>query len=235
VQAAKDDIEGKFLLSPLDSERNHVPYVTLAPAKVDVRIPVRQSGSYRSLAVKVKLEGQIASGYSNPHISVEPPAVTVFGAPNVIAALPGFIETEPISVEGAYDDVIVRPALNVPSNVAVVSGQQVEVQVFIEPIQGSRTIEITPTLQGLEPGLTATVSPETVEVILSGPLPLLETLEEDDVRVVLDLFGMPLETHQIEPQIVAPEKVTAQSILPATVQVEIFTERSSTPSDDERQ
>jgi len=232
VQDANADVEGEFQLQPQDDEGQPVPYVTLTPEAVNVHIPIEPSGHYRPLAVKVVLEGQVAPGYRITNISVEPPTVTVFGTPNVIAALPGFIETEPIGVEGGQADVTVRPALNVPSNVAVVSGQQVEVRVFIEAIQSSLTMEITPELQGLGPGLTATVSPETVEVILSGPLPLLETLEADDVRVVLDLFGLPHGTYQIEPQeVVVPEGVTAQSILPATVQVEIFAAPTPTPTE----
>jgi hypothetical protein len=162
---------------------------------------------------------------------VDPPTVTVFGTPNIIGALPGFIETEAIDTEGAQADVIERPALNAPPNVAVVPGQQpVEVRVAVEAIQSSLTMEITPAIQGLGPSLTSTVSPQTVEVILGGPLPLLETLEADDVRVVLDLFGLPLGTHQIEPQVVVPEGITAQSILPPTVQVEILATRTSIPT-----
>jgi len=222
VEDANTDVEGEFQLQPRDDKGRIVPHVTLETESVSMLIPIEPSGHYRSLSVKVVLAGQIASGYSNPHISVEPPAVTVFGTPGIIKALPGFIETEPISVEQAQADIIVRPAMNVPEGVAIVSGQQVEVRIAIEPIQSSLTMEVVPELEGLEPGLTTTVSPEIVEVILSGPLPLLETLKEGDVRVVLDLFGLPLETHQIEPQIVVPEGVTAQSILPATVQVEIF-------------
>ena len=112
--------------------------------------------------------------------------------------------------------------------------EQPIVTVSIEPIQSSQTAVITPEIQGLNPGFTFTVSPETVEVILSGPLPLLETLGPDDVRVVLDLFGLSEETHQIEPQIVVPEGVTAQSINPATVQVEIFVAITPTLTDDEQ-
>jgi len=222
VQDASADIEGEYQLQPQGRDGEPVPYVTLMPEKVNVRLPIELSGYYRSLAVKVVLEGNISTGYFNPSIVIEPPAVTVFGAPGVIAALPGFIETEPIDVEDAQADVIVRPALNVPPGVAVVAGQQVEVSIFIEPIQSSSTVEVVPEIQGLEPGFVTTVSPETVEVILSGPLPLLEALEPDDVRVVLDLFGLAPGTHQIEPQVVAPEGTTAQNILPATVQVEII-------------
>jgi len=234
VQDASADIEGEYLLQPLGADGEPVPHVTLTPEKINVRIPVELSGYYRSLAVKVVLEGNIAPGYFNPSIAIEPLAVTVFGTPSVIAALPGFIETEPIDVEGAQADVIVRPVLNVPPNVAVVSGQQVEVRIFIEPIQSSLTVEVVPEIQGLEPGFTTTISPETVKVILSGPLPLLETLKANDVRVILDLFGLEPGTHQVEPQVVVPEGTTAQSILPPIVQVEIFSTFIPTPGDDDQ-
>lgn len=232
VQDAETSIEGEFQLQIQDGEGQPVPYVTWTPKVTNVRIPVEPSGYYRALAVKVVLEGQIAPGYRITDISVEPPTVTVFGTPDVVAALPGFIETEAINVEGAQADVIERPALNASSNVAVVPGQQpVEVLVSVEAIESSRTVEITPKLQGLGPNLTATVSPETVEVILSGPLPLLEILEAEDVRIVLDLFELPLGTHQLEPQVVVPEGMTAESILPATVQVEIFVAPRPTPTE----
>ena len=232
VQDADETIDEEFSLQIQDDEGKPVPYVTWEPGITRVRIPIESSGYYRALAVKVVLEGQITPGYRITDISVEPPTITVFGTPDVIAALPGFIETEAIDVEGAQADVIERPALNGPPNVAVVPGQQlVEVQVSVEPIESSLTVEITPELQGLGPGLTTTVSPETVEIILSGPLPLLEALEADDVRVVLDLFELPLGTHQLEPQVVLPEGLTAQSILPATVQVEILVAPNPTPTE----
>ena len=232
VQDASEAIDGEFRLQIQDSEGQPVPYVTWTPEVTNVRIPIEPSGYYRALAVKVVLEGQIAPGYRITDISVEPPTVTVFGTPDIIAALPGFIETEAIDVEAAQADVIERPALNGSSEVAVVPGQQpVEVLVSVEPIESSLTVEVMPKLQGLEPALTATISPETVEVILSGPLPLLEALEADDVRIVLDLFDLPLGTHQIEPQVVVPEEMTAQSILPATVQVEILVPPTAAPAE----
>lgn len=234
VQDASADIEGEYDVRIRDSEGRAVPYVTWSVDKVHVHIPIELSIRYRPLVVKVVLTGEYASGHRITEIAVEPSSVTVFGAPGIVAALPGFIETEPINLEGAQNDVVAQPSLNVPPNVSVIMDEQPIVTVSIEPIQSSQTAVITPEIQGLNPGFTFTVSPETVEVILSGPLPLLETLEPDDVRVVLDLFGLSEETHQIEPQIVVPEGVTAQSVNPATVQVEIFVEQTPTPGRDEQ-
>lgn len=231
VQDAIADIEKELQLQPVDSAGQPVSYVTLTPATVRARIPIRLSGRYRPLAVKISLDGLPAPGYRITNISVEPPAVTVYGAPEVIAALPGFIETQPISLEGAQDDVIRQPALNMPADVTLVPGQQqVEVRISIEPIQSSQTMEIALESQGLEPGHIANVSPETVEVILGGPLPELEALRAGDVRAILDLFGLAPGTYQIVPLVVQPEGLTVLSVNPASVQVEITAAQTPTPT-----
>jgi YbbR domain-containing protein len=235
VQDASADVEGRFQLQLRDSEGKSIPHVTFTPEVVTARVPIEQSSYYRALPIRVVLEGQVAPGYRVTAITVEPPTITLFGAPDVLDALPGFIETEPINMEGAQEDVIERPVLNKSPDVMVVPGQElVRVEVSIEAIQSSLTVDVTPELQGLEPSFTATVSPETVEVILSGALPLLETLEADDVRIILELFSLPVGIHQIEPQMVAPEGLIIQSVNPATVQVEIVAAPAPTPTEQEQ-
>jgi YbbR domain-containing protein len=229
VQDASADVEGTYRLQLQDATGQTVPYVKPAQERVEVRVPIELSVYYRPLVVKVVLEGQFASGYRITDISVDPPSVTVFGSPNVIAALPGYIETAPISLDGARQDVIARPALNVPSNVSIVLDEQPVVRVSIEPIQSSLTRVITPEIQGLEPSFTATVSPATVELILSGPMPVLDTLAPNAARVLLNLLNLMPGMYQIEPQIIVPEGVTAQGVNPATVQVEIFIAPTPTP------
>lgn len=231
VQGAVADVEQELPLQPVDSTGQPIPHITLKPATARVRVPIELSGYYRPLAVKVALSGQPAPGYRITNISVEPPAVTVYGPPEVIAALPGFVETQPISLEGAQDDVIRQPALNLPPDVTLVPGQQqVEVRVSVEPIQSSLTIEIAPECQGLGPGLVVTVSLQFVEVILGGPLPTLEGLQPGEVRVILDLMGRGPGMYQIEPHVLKPEGLTVLSINPATVQVEIVAALTPTPT-----
>ena len=85
-------------------------------------------------------------------------------------------------------------------------------------------------IQGLAPGLTATVAPEEVEVILNGPLPVLEELRPEDVRVLVDLFGLNAGRYSLEPQVVVtPQGVVVGAVLPATVQVEISLPVTPTP------
>jgi YbbR domain-containing protein len=232
VEEANAAVEGEFSLQILDAEGNWVthPDIVLAPEAVLVSIPIELSEEYGTLTVRPVRIGQVAFGYRVIDIAAEPPAVSIRGAPEIITALPGYIDTEPIDVEGAQADVIKHPALNVPPDVTLLPDQQVTVTVYIEAIQSSMTVEITPTLQGLEPGLIAAASPRTVEVFLSGPLPQLETLANSDVRVIIDLFDLEPGIYSIEPQAVVPPEVTNYSILPATVQVEISIAPTITPT-----
>jgi YbbR domain-containing protein len=61
-----------------------------------------------------------------------------------------------------------------------------------------------------------------VSVILDGPLPVLESLAPEDVRVVLDLLGLTLGIHQVEPEIIVlPEGVTVRTLLPDSIEVTV--------------
>jgi len=231
VQGATTDVEGSFPVGILDEQGQAVPGVAVSPDRVSVRVPIELSDFYRFLAVRVVIEGQVAENHLITDITVDPPTVSVFGAPDVIAALPGFIETQPISVAGAANDIVERPALTLPPAVSLVSGQKpVEVRVAVAPVQGSRTVNIPPTIQGLGPSLTVTIPLDSIAVVLSGPLPVLETLEPGDVRVILDLFALLAGKHEIEPRVVLPEGLSAQSIFPPVIQVEVFVDITPTPT-----
>ena len=99
---------------------------------------------------------------------------------------------------------------------------KVLVQVSVATVESSLAISLPVEVIGLAPGLTASVDPVVVNVILSGPVPVLNTLGPTDVRVVVDLTGYDVGTYQFTPQVnILPERVQLTSILPATVTVTI--------------
>jgi hypothetical protein len=66
------------------------------------------------------------------------------------------------------------------------------------------------------------VSPETVAVILSGPLPVLEQLTAQDIRVIVDVSGEDVGAFQIVPIVeFQNEDLQVDSILPGSVEVTI--------------
>jgi len=81
------------------------------------------------------------------------------------------------------------------------------------------------TFQGLGETMSAVARPSQVDVILSGPMPRLQALTLEDVKVIADLFGLGVGTHLVKPTIVVPESLRVESVLPETVEIQITLQR----------
>jgi YbbR domain-containing protein len=105
------------------------------------------------------------------------------------------------------------------------------VQVGISPIQGSLTLTNRPIIT-VNAGTIyqVRVAPEYVDVILTGPLPTLNSSTISNLRVVLDLKGLGPGTYHLTPQVeLTVSGVVVESILPGTVEVVIAIAVTPTP------
>lgn len=232
VSQANQDIDRDITLAAYDNNGVIVEGVTIEPAQVHVSMPITQRGGYRNVTVKAIVTGQVASGYRLTNITVSPLTVTVYSAnPGVVNDLPGYVETQPLNITGADEDITESLPLNLPAGVSVVGESTIKIAVTVSAIQGSITINnSTIELIGLNPEYVVTISPETVDVILSGPLPTLDELNASDVRVILDLSELTPGTYQLNPRVELdiPE-LLVESILPETIEVVISIPPTATP------
>jgi len=222
LEGARESIDQANIIQILDSRNNVIRDLTVTPDTVHVTVPVSQQGGFRDVAVKVVVQGQVAPGYRLENISVFPPVVTVFASdPALVNALPGIVETQQLELQDAKDDITTRLALSLPENVTLVGAQTVQVTVGISPIQTSITLSNqTINVIGLTEGLAAQVLPQTVDVIISGPLPVLDVFTPQDVIITVDVTGLELGSHQLEPKVdVLVDNVLVESILPGTIEV----------------
>ncbi len=235
LSQAREAINRVLDVQVLNATANPIEGVTVTPDQVTLSQPISQRGGYRNVVIKVASSGQVAGGYRLTNISVFPPAVTVFSTnPQLVERLPGFVETAPLDLTGVRDDREVRLALNLPNGVEVVGDQTVLVQVGVAAIEGSATLTNLPVdVQGLDDAFEARLSPQAVDVIVSGPLPLLDQLEANNVSVFLDLTGVGEGTYQFAPRVVItiPE-LQVESILPSSIEVVVGPRprRSQTPT-----
>lgn len=228
---ARQSIETTRPLSVQTESGSTVSGITLQPDSVKVAVPLAQQGGYRDLAVKVVTAGNPASGYSLNNVQSTPPIVTVYSE-NIplIESLPGYVETMPLDLSGASSTIQTQLALNLPGGVALIGDQTVSVQVEIVPIEGSlrkyyQTVEVV----GVGTGLKYQLSPVTVDVILTGPIPVLDSLTDEDIHIQLDLTGLIAGTYQLTPQVTVDKQgIIVQTILPGTVEVVIS--KATTPS-----
>jgi YbbR domain-containing protein len=76
---------------------------------------------------------------------------------------------------------------------------------------------------GLSPEYSVVISPAQVDVLITGPLPLLNNLKPGGIRVSIDLTGLDLGTHQVTPVVdLLPSQVKVASINPVNVEVTII-------------
>lgn len=224
VTDASETIKTNLSLYALSADGQPVFGVTLTPDKVAVTQPISLQGGYRNVVVKVVTTGQVAHGYKLTHISVSPPNVIVFSTdPRLVNELPSFVETAPLDLSGAEDDIDTRLALNLPAGISVMNDQSVLVQVSIAAIESSLRLSLPVTVIGLTPILAAQVSPDSVDVILAGPTPLLNQIRATDIHLVVDVKGLAVGTYQLAPQVdILPERVRVESMMPVMVEVTVM-------------
>jgi YbbR domain-containing protein len=233
LDGIRESINETMPIQVLDAEDTILRDVTINPESVRVNIPISQQGGFRDVAVKVVVQGQVAVGYRLENITVFPPVVTVSSEdPELVNQLPGVIETQPLDLQDRKEDVSTRLTLNIPKDITLIGAETVQVQVSISPIQTSLTLLNQPVnVNGLAEGLSAQVFPPTIDVIISGPLPVLDTLTSDDITVSVDARGLEIGTYQLEPIVdVSVENVGVESILPGTVEVVIAIPNTPTPT-----
>jgi len=207
--------------------------VTLSPDRVEVELGINQRYGYRNVIVSVNLEGQVADGYRLTNIAVFPLAVTVYSSnPEIVNELPGYVQTMPLNLDNLKDDVDVSMLLDLPEGVLVVGDQRtVLVRVSIAAVQTSLPIANIPIeIIGLPENLKANLFPEFITIIISGPLPILDQLKLEDIRIYLDLTNYEVGTYQLQPVVELPsEEIMVDSIQPGLIDIEVIIAPTPTP------
>ncbi len=212
-------------LRPLDRRGNVIEGVSLNPASITVEVPIRQLVGYRNVFVKIVTTGTIAQGYHLTSLVVDPPSVTIYTSdPALAEEMPSFLDTAPINLSGAYEDFNINVELQLQDGIVVVENPQVTVQVGIDAIQSSiQFVGVPVEIINMEVDLTVNISPDRVDLYISGPMNLLEELTADNIRVTLDLSDRSPGTYQLSPDVfLNDDELRLDSILPGTIEVVLW-------------
>lgn len=197
------------------------------PSRVRVAVPLEQRFDYKDVSVSAIVEGRVSPGYWVSNIVIEPATVTISGNPRVLNSIPGYIETAPLNLNQATSDVVQIVPLNLPDGVTMISEDNkpglnvARVTVNIEAIESGKTLQRPIRQQGVNPNYAWVASPERVDVIVSGPVPILQTLQPDQVEVLVNLFDLRPGVYKVKPQVFLPEGLDVTAILPNTIEVTI--------------
>jgi YbbR domain-containing protein len=232
IEGERETVRESVSVRLRDSNNRSVLGVDPAPAEVWVTVPITKSDEYAELLVTLNLTGTVATGYRLADFSVDPQKVTIFGAPEVVAGLPGYIRTEMVDISEADSDITQRVGLQVPEGVTLIDVKSVVVDIDVEPVLTTSTFPWRPQILGPDPGLTATVLPPVLNISVIGPLALIDAFDpETDLSLTVNLYGLAAGSYQIEPDALSNLLgVEVDALLPPAVLVEIYLLPTPTPT-----
>ena len=157
----------------------------IQPDRLALKLERRRS---RELAVEVTTVGQPPEGFHYYGSVADPAAMKVEGPESEIEILET-LRTNPIRLNLRTEPFVVRVNPQVEGNVRVVDPQFLEVRVNVAPAPSVRKLAGLPIeLVGAPRG--SRVSPDRVDVTLSGPPAILDRVLPEQVRVVADASGL---------------------------------------------
>lgn len=222
---ATSSISRNVSLRAIDKRGNPVDGVNISPSTVSAEVAIKQLVGYRNVFIKIVTTGTIAQGYHLTSLVVSPPNVTIYASdPELAANMPAFLDTMPINLTGAYDDFNLNVTLQLQDGIVVVGNPEITVNIGIEAIQSSIQLLAVPVdIINMTNGLKVNLSPETVDLYISGPMNLLDQLVAGDIRVVIDLKDRIPGTYQLTPEITLTDSdLHLDSILPGTIEVVLW-------------
>ena len=175
------------------------------------------------LEVESLVTGEPAEGYELLEVTVSQESLLIAAADEVLDAITVLTTDQPLSIEGATQDVTGTVRLRRPTGIENTVPYDVTVTARIGEMTAQRTLrQVQVEVDGLDDSLRATLSREKQTVQLTGPYTFINGLSQSDVRLFVDVNGLGEGTHVVPVQISidnAPEFACALSSPEITVTI----------------
>jgi diadenylate cyclase len=219
ISGAITEIEEQRPLRALDEAGHEVSGVILTPTQVTVTVPINRRQDALDVGIRALTEGSPPDGYWLSSLNVSPASVTLQGEPVLLDEVNGFIDTLPVDLGEVVGPLSIQVPLRLPAGVTAVDNNgipiySVTVNAQVSARTGDLLLQRPIEVLGIREGVTVTIDPEQFELLISGPLPILNEIERNPslVRVVLDISEVtPLSQTLIHtPRLIVPDNVQTQ-------------------------
>ena len=227
-------VERTISLFAEDAQGNRIDDVTIDPASVLVSVDVTQRDNVRTFTVRPNIDfSTLPENFEFQNVEYEPNSVMISASPEVLASLEDTIDTEPIDFENRTGDFSVSVTLDLPDDpgLIILSGSRtISVDVFISEEDTTLPFENVPVRligeSDSPAGLSTTVNPLNISVVLTGPQSVVNTISAEDVQAIIDVNGLEAGNYTLTPQIeIAQGQITLDAaditLIPAQVSVTI--------------
>jgi YbbR domain-containing protein len=207
-------------LAAYDENGEEVAGLTIEPAETDVTVVVRRRINARDVGVRAVTTGSPPDGYWLSGLTVDPSSVTIEGSPSTLADMGSFVDTVGIDLSEATGETAAEVPLDIPGDVQALDSAgnaitNVTVVAQVAARSGDLLTERAVEIVNDRGTMSIQLDPQNVELLLSGPLPTLNAIEQQPelVRVVVDALQLtPGRTTEVTPEVIAPADVRAQLV-----------------------
>ncbi|RMG93260.1 MAG: TIGR00159 family protein, partial [Chloroflexi bacterium] len=199
-------------LRALDQNGNEITGLEFQPERVQVNVTITRRQNARDVGVRLITSGEPAADYWLSGMNVTPATVTLNGPPALLNEIGSFVNTVPVNIDGAAGNITATVPLDLPVGVTAVNQQgqtigTVTVHIQVSPRQGDLLIERPVELSQRGDETAVIIDPPTIELLLSGPLPILSEIEQNPnlVRVLIPPITLqPGQNLELTPDIITP-------------------------------
>ena len=213
-------VEPAVQLKAVGAGGSEVRGVRIEPTTVKVGVRVIQSTIVRTVPLAVDVSGVPDTGYRVASVTTSPTTVQIQGAVQTLQVIDR-INLPPVDVAGARADIAKSIEIPVPPGVSTLGATRATVTITIAQIAGAQRTTFALQALNVPQGLVARFKNPTMEVVLDGPIPLLNALLPDDVRVTVDVGGRSSGTYTLPVRVQPPGGITVGFVQATTAEVTI--------------
>lgn len=227
IENISQDVNSRVDLRAEDSLGNIIKNVEIEPQYLDVSISV---GRVKSVPLNVNISGNLRD-YGVKSVVPMDSTVEITGSESQIARIEG-INTENIDVSTLNGNDTIEAKVILPKGITLVNGgNTVKLKVnFDKSTQKQMTVNIQ--TKNLDAAYNASLSSNTVNVVVTGSQDALQNLKDGDITGYVDLNGIKEGQNTVPVNISLPDGMTKISQDPVQVLVNISRKNQEAKSSD---
>lgn len=236
LSSDNEDVQRSVSLVALDADGDEVEGLTIDPAIIIVSARVFLRNDIVAVTIIPRIQyGTLPENFTFSGVDYSPRTVFISSDnQRELELLGDTVLTEPITLEDRTSNFEIAVPLDLPRGNFIVRDDDnniidgiVTVQIAIREESIQVPFDSVPVLiTGQKPQTRVHINPESLSIVLDGPVTALQDLRVQDIQAVLDVTGLSVGTHELEPIIIIRQgQVTLSSdnitLLPPRVAVTI--------------
>jgi hypothetical protein len=225
LNGEKENFTREINLEAIDSQGKNIRSISFNPEKSKVSVFIFSGSNNKAVGIKPKISGVPLAGFWVSGVSTEP-ATIIVNSDRLKLSTVDSVETSLYDITGLNKNKEDTVSLVFPPGVSSVENiKQIKIHIELSSIEMTRELYGSVVFKNTPDGHRVTrTSPDTVRIIVSGPLSLTRNLTSSNVMIEIDLAGKEPGTTRFElkpDNIKVPTGIGVVSFLPNVVEATV--------------